>query len=199
MKELIRDKIQETKRRLVIEAVSKLFEEEGISALKMQDIARYLKMSVGALYKLFESKEALYFAYVAYQFEHFYKGLTSGCSDEVIPRHCLERFVAMKLEVFRAKRKAVEDPLAGDPLFFLKMDTRVGDAAAPIFDFLTMQFEKLAETTPLKEMDNLKIAYLFNAFTTGYVEYWIRRGGELKESPEKVVGNFLEGMIGGER
>ncbi len=199
MRELIRDKVQETKRRLVIEAVSKLFEEEGISALKMQDIARYLDMSVGALYKLFESKEALFYAYVTYQYALFHSKLTAGCTEQIGPRRCLERFAAMKLEVFRAKRKAVEDPMAGDPLFFLKMDTRIGDAAAPIFDFLAEQFEKLAETTPLKEKDNLKIAYLFNAFTTGYVEYWISRGGELEESPEKVVGNFLEGMIGGER
>jgi len=199
VRELIRDKVQETKRRLVIEAVSKLFEEEGISALKMQDIARYLDMSVGALYKLFESKEALFYAYVTYQYALFHSKLTAGCTEQIGPRRCLERFAAMKLEVFRAKRKAVEDPMAGDPLFFLKMDTRIGDAAAPIFDFLAEQFEKLAETTPLKEKDNLKIAYLFNAFTTGYVEYWISRGGELEESPEKVVGNFLEGMIGGER
>lgn len=199
MRELIRDKVQETKRRLVIEAVSKLFEEEGISALKMQDIARYLDMSVGALYKLFESKEALFYAYVTYQYALFHSKLTAGCTEQIGPRRCLERFAAMKLEVFRAKRKAVEDPMAGDPLFFLKMDTRIADAAAPIYDFLAEQFEKLAETTPLKEKDNLKIAYLFNAFTTGYVEYWISRGGELEESPEKVVGNFLEGMIGGER
>ncbi len=198
MKELIRDKVQQTKRRVVLEAVSKLFEEEGIATLKMQDIARYLNMSVGALYKLFESKEALYYAYVAYQFELFYRRLTQGC-EKLSPCDCLKHFTTIKLEVFRSKRKAVEDPLAGDPLFFLKMDTRVGEAAEPIFDFLARQFEKLAESSPLKESDALKIAYLFNAFTTGYVEYWIRRGGELEESPERVVGNFLEGMRSGER
>ena len=197
MKNRIKTEIEATKRKLILQEVSKLFETHGLSDLKMQDIAAHLGMSVGALYKLFTSKEALYYAYVAYQFDLFYRRWKEGCADDAAPEACLARFVALKLETFRSKRKAVEDPMAGDPLFFLKMSARIDDAATPVWEFLAYQFEKLDARSPLKEKDHLKTAYLFSAFTNGYVEYWITRGGTLEESPEEVVAAFLNGMADG--
>ena len=195
MKDLIREKVLETKRDLVIQEVAKLFETEGFGSLKMQDIAKSIGMSVGALYKLFESKEDLYYAYVANQIDTFFTALQERCSEKEEPRKCLETFIRMKFDIFVQKRKAIEDPVTGDPFFFLKMGTRISETAQPVFEYLAQIFQRLDLSEPLRERDMLKIAYLFSAYTTGYIEYWIEKDGDLDDSPTKVLKQFLEGMV----
>ena len=89
---------------------------------------------------------------------------------------------------------AIEDPVVGDPLFFFKMNTQKSDPAKPIFEFLAKLFERLDSVQPLKERNYMKLAYLFNAYTIGYIEYWINYDEEL-EKASIVVEEFLEGMI----
>ncbi|WP_457596530.1 TetR/AcrR family transcriptional regulator [Hydrogenimonas sp.] len=192
MNSRLKKALHETKRNLVLEEVSTIFETEGFG-VKMQRIAEALGMSVGALYKLFDSKEALYYAYIDYQIRLFHEKLLSLCDENDDSETVLERYVALKFEVFAAKRKAVEDPVVGDPLFFFKLNCHQEDAAGPIFDFLADTFRRLDGATPLKTRDFLETAYLFNAYTTGYVEYWLRCGGGLPEPKEALV-RFLEGL-----
>ena len=194
MKETIRKKVIETKRRIILEEVSKIFEAEGFSQVKMQEIAKRLDISVGALYKLFESKEALFHAYIDYQIRRFHQSLLDHCPSMNDPELCLRRYIRMKFDTFRSKRKAIEDPVVGDPLFFLKMSSRQTDPARPIFEYLAGLFEILDREGPLRERDTMKVAYLFNSFTTGYIEYWLHFDGALQESEEKILTEFLEGM-----
>ena len=194
MKEVIRQKVQETKRQIVVEEVSRIFESEGFHSAKMQEIAKKLGISVGALYKLFDSKEALYYAYIEHQIRNFHNELVESCPGFDDPVVCLERYVQLKFEVFSAKRKAIEDPVVGDPLFFVKMNAQRSDPARPIFDYLAKLFESLGRVRPLKEPNPLKLAYLFNAFTSGYIEYWIHYEERLEDSARQVVEEFLYGM-----
>ena len=197
MKEVIRQKVQEAKRQVVIEEVSRIFETEGFSSVKMQEIAKKLGISVGALYKLFDSKEALYYAYIEHQIRKFHEELVRTCPGFDDPLACLKRYVSLKFEVFSAKRKAIEDPVVGDPLFFVKMNAQRIDPARPIFEYLAKLFETLGRTHPLKESNPLKIAYLFNAFTSGYIEYWIHYEERLEDSAKQVVEEFLYGLAAG--
>jgi len=193
VKETLRKKLAASKRRLVLEEVSHLFENEGFHSLKMQDIAARLEMSVGALYKLFASKEALYHAYVAFQIERFYDALEEACRDERDAFVCLARYVRMKFDVFAQKRKAVEESAGNDALFFLKLHHRHHDPAEPIYNWLAERFKALSERAPLTERHPLKTAYIFNAYTTGYIEYWLRYGEGIETDEKDVVRRFLEG------
>jgi AcrR family transcriptional regulator len=194
VKDIIKQKVLETKRNLVLEEISKIFESDGFSNVKMQDIANSLGMSVGALYKLFSSKEELYYEYIAHQIRLFYDMLVQNSSNSSDPKESLEIYVKLKFDLFKAKRKAIEDPVVGDPLFFFKMNTQKSDPAKPIFEFLAKLFERLDSVQPLKERNYMKLAYLFNAYTIGYIEYWINYDEEL-EKASIVVEEFLEGMI----
>jgi len=194
MKELLKQMVAQTKREVVLGAVSRLFEREGLAKLKMQDIARALGISVGALYKLFASKEELFLAYVGYQIELFYKNLIERTQHRSDPKECLRIYTELKFSVFSQKRKALEDPLMGDPLYFLKMGRAQYKLVEPIHRQLATWFARLDAATPLKERDFLRIAYLFHAFTNGYVEYWLLHGGSLEERSEEAVELFLEGV-----
>ncbi|BCD61001.1 MULTISPECIES: TetR/AcrR family transcriptional regulator [unclassified Nitratiruptor] len=192
MKELIKQKIVETKKEILLEAVSNLFEQQGFANLKMQDIAKYLGISVGALYKIFASKEDLLLAYIEFEIQKFYRMLRNQTKNINDPFFCLQHYVNLKFEVFRQKRRAIEDPLMGDPLFFLKMGKKQYMLIEPIHKLLASWFERLHTKHPLKEKNFLKIAYLFNSYTNGYVEYWIVQGDEL--DPKQVVELFLQGV-----
>ena len=194
MRELLKQKVAQTKREIVLDAVSKLFEKEGLAKLKMQDIAKALGISVGALYKLFASKEELFLAYVSYQIELFYKHLLERTHNIADPKECLHIYTELKFSLFSQKRKALEDPLMGDPLYLLKMGRAQYRLVEPIHRQLAFWFERLDAATPLKERDFLHLAYLFHAFTNGYVEYWLLHGGSLEERSDEVVELFLEGV-----
>ncbi len=194
MRDLIKEKVLETKRSLVLQKVSEYFDKEGFESVKMQDIAENLGISVGALYKLFPSKDDLFFEYIAYQISDFHARLMQICYGIDDPRTLLQKFVELKFSTFISKRKAIEDPVIGDPLFFVKMNTQKSDPAKPIYTFLAETFSKLSEKEPLRVGDTIKTAYLFNAYTMGYIEFWLKHGGELNDNPKEVVERFLSGL-----
>ena len=194
MKEKIRQKIQETKADLVLEHVSEYFDQVGFSQATMQEIAAAVGISVGALYKLFPSKDALLAAYVDYQIKQFDKRLRTACLNQTDPKTCLIYFIQMKFAAFASKKKALEDPVLGDPFFFLKLHTRKENAALSILQFLAEQFAQLKKEVPIKCEDHLKTAYLFNSYTMGYIEYWLNYGGNLEEKAEEVLERFLNGQ-----
>jgi len=191
MREKIKEKVIASKRALVLEEVSSLFEKEGFVKLKMQDIAKYLGISVGALYNLFNSKEELFLAYVGYQIEHFYDELCKKTYYIKEPKECLRIYVELKWNTFKKKRKTIEDPLMGDPFYLLKMQKRQFALIEPIYRKLAGWFEELGIE---KEQDSMKLALLFHAFTNGYVEYWVATQKEFDE-PKRVVELFLKGVM----
>ncbi len=194
VKELLKEKIFETKKSLVLEKVSEFFDERGYENVKIQDIALHTGISVGALYKLFPSKDMLFFEYIAYQIGKFHEELLQKCSGITDPKEALKIYVELKFSTFKSKRKAIEDPVIGDPLFFVKMNAQKSNPAVPIYEFLSSLFEELGRRVPLKEDDHMKTAYLFNAYTMGFIEHWLNRGGELDDDPAEVVDGFLLGM-----
>ena len=130
MKDTIRQKLKETKSALILEAVSDYFDREGFDRATMQDIAREVGISIGALYKLFPSKEALFFAYISYQISRFYHELIAKSTKLKTPKERLILYIRLKFATFASKRKAIEDPVLGDPLFFVKMNTQRKDKEA---------------------------------------------------------------------
>ena len=194
MKEVIRQKLQETKSELVLAAISEYFDRVGFEKPKMQDIAKEVGISVGALYKLFPSKDALFYAYVEYQIRIFYRALLERCSTCEDPKKALLTYIELKIETFISKKKAIEDPVLGDPLFFLKMNVKRENPAKEVYMFLEEQFEKYSRKERLKPLEPLRLAYIFNGHIIAYIEYWINFGGELAGKEEEILSTFLEGV-----
>lgn len=189
----MKEKVFQVKKTMILEGVSAYFEESGFYSATMQDIAKNLGLSVGALYKFFASKEELFFAYIEYQISIFNDALQSECAMINDPRKCLELFVQRKFEAFQIKRAAISDPVLGDPLFFVKLSTPEQKLTQPIMDLLAQWFEQLIQKGDISERDPHELAYLFNAMTTGYIEYWLN-GGSLPQRSEEAVESFFQGF-----
>lgn len=196
MKDKIASKVKDYKKDLVLQVASAYFEDVGFDNLKMSELAKNCNISVGQLYKLFGSKENIYYEYVGYQIRLFYKQLQEECLHVNSPEERLLIYLNMKFTAFKNKRKVFESAVLGDPLFFSKMNTKQEKQAKPIYNFLQKEFEKLAEEHNIsRELDFLQVAYVFNSFSMGYIEHWLNTKGELDIDIKDVLDRFISGFI----
>ncbi len=194
MKSLMKEKIRDLKREMVLEKASLCFEKEGFDATTMGEIARNCGISIGALYKLFDSKEALFYAYVEYQIGQLYEKIVEKSRGVRSPREKLQIIVEQKFEAFGEKSRVILDPVAGDPLFFTKLSLNRKNPAQVIYDYTASLFEALAQEIPLRSQDPLLTSHLFHQFLLGYVEYWLLVGGDLRSQCASALEIFLEGI-----
>jgi AcrR family transcriptional regulator len=188
----IKEKIKEYKKELVLQKAGEFLEKNGFEKAKMADIAAYCGISVGALYKLFPSKDELFYEYVNYQIDTFYKHLTKEFKKLEFAEDRLKYFIKLKFETFMEKKQILKDTAAGDPLFFTKLNVNHKNPAIKVYELLAAQFEKIPN---LKTKNYLKTAYLFNAFTYGYIEYWLIYNENLSASIDEAYKLFMKGVV----
>ncbi len=196
MKEKIASKIKDLKKSLVLEEACKYFEEVGFENVKMSDLAKNCDISVGQLYKLFDSKENIFYEYVSYIINQFYENLISQSKELSSPKDKLLLYLRLKFAIFNDKKRTLTDPVAGDPLFFSKLNTKNRKIVQPIFEFLSIELEKLAREYGLEDdLNFLQVAYIFNSFTMGYVEYWLNSDDDkLNVDVEDILERFIAGF-----
>ncbi len=187
-------KVKELKRSLVLSEAADYFESVGFEAVTMAALAKKCGISVGALYKLFESKDALFYAYIEHEIDLLYKDIIDRCKETKDPKKRLEIIAALKFELFCSKSKLIFDPIAGDPLFFTKLSLGEKNPAKIIYDYTTLVFEDLKKEKNLKINDSTLLSYLFHNFLLGYIEHWLHLGGDLKRQSKAVLQTCVEGV-----
>ncbi len=195
MKEKIKTKIKELKKEFILQEASSYIEESGYDSLKINELAKRCKVSVGYLYQLFESKEKLFYEYVIYQIREFYNSLCEACKEIDSPDERLIIFTKMKLKIFKQKRDVIQDPVTGDPLFFMKLSKK--DPSIIIKEFLKPEFEKLSHLIPLKSNNFLKLSHIYSSYVLGYIQYCFNEDSieDCDENTSKeIFENFLEGI-----
>ena len=198
MKEKIKSKVIAYKKELILEEAGKYIENVGYNALKINDLSKKCGISVGQIYQLFESKEKLFYEYVLHQINKFYLSLIDACKDVKSPKERLLIFTRMKLDIFKKKRKVIQDPIAGDPLFFMKLNSK--NPSIIIQEFLTTQFRELSRIERLKNENHLQLAFSYSAYVLGFIEYCFNEQDKdecNEELHEKILDSFLNGVIEG--
>ena len=114
----IKDRMNELKKELLLEEASKQFEEIGYEHMKVADLAKTAKVSVGTIYALFNSKEGLYLSYLEHQINNFFAELEDRALSKVTPSEKIHTFIELKFSYYTQKRKAVEQNATNNPLFF---------------------------------------------------------------------------------
>ena len=75
------------------------------------------------------------------------------------------------------------DTIAGDPLFFAKLNANKENPAKKLYERVAKELEHMGIEEPLK------ISYLLNGLTLGYLEFWLAGAGELdaEDAYKKVL------------
>jgi len=184
----IQAQIKAFKQELILQKVSQYLEKHGYKNAKMADIAKFVGISVGALYKYFESKDMLFYAYVNYQIDTFYEHLKTTFATIQDPKERIFYFIQAKLKLFEEKRKLLTDTIAADPLFFIKLSATKENPAKKIYDLIAKELESIGVKDPIKA------SYLLNGITYGYIEHWIVYGGKLIDRAEEIYDRFFKGV-----
>jgi len=170
---VIKERIKAFKRELILQKVSELIEERGLEGLKMVDIAAACDISVGALYKLFGSKDELFYAYMEYQIDLFYRTLKSIFAGVEDPKERIRIYIELKFETLQSKKQLLKDTIATDPFFFAKLGISKQNPARKVYVLLAQQLELLGTH------DGLRLAYMLSGMTRGCIEMWLAGDGEL--------------------
>ena len=190
MSNKIDSKIKKLKRELYIETSVKYFEEYGYKDAKMSDLAEELNVSVGTLYKIFESKDNLYFEYILYQINQFLNILNNNKTDDPIEN--LRIYLRYTYEPFIKQRKYIEYTLTLDPFFFHKLNINKEHIMTGIFDFLAQQFELIIKD---ETMDYKHIAVLFKKLADGYTESYMIKEFDTSNVIDETIDLFLNGIL----
>ena len=194
MKKEMREKVKALKRQMILEEAGKYFEEEGFESLTMQTLAKRCGVSVGALYKLFDSKEELFYAYVVGEYERVFEEIVRANAAQSDPYEKLLTMVRLIFTHYSTKPKVILDPIAGDPLFFTKINLQYQHPAQILYNYGAELLEEYTKSKDLPLTDPLEAIYLFSGLMLGRMEHWLKFGGDLISQSQPTLEFFLNGL-----
>ena len=102
VRELSRKERERLSHRLeMLEAAERLFSREDYYGTTMQEIAEEAEFSVGALYKMFESKEDLYLRLIEMRAEQYFESVCERIEAASGPLEKIRSVIATKLDFFQ--------------------------------------------------------------------------------------------------
>jgi len=185
----IKDKMQDLKKEFLLEEASKQFEEVGYELMKVADLAKLAKVSVGTIYSLFNSKEDLYLAYLEHQICSFFLELEEKTLEANDPQDKIYAFIELKFSYYSQKRKAIEQSATNNPLFFNTLVKEHSVAFGKIYDYLEKCF---IELNPKIDKDKAtRMAFAINGFSDGYISLWLEMDDDLMKKVDEVTELFI--------
>ena len=185
----IKNKINELKKELLLEEASKMFEEVGYEQMKVADLAKVAKVSVGTIYAIFNLKEGLYFSYLEHQINNFFKELESKITNNSSPNEKIKIFIELKFSYYTKKKKAIEHSATNNPLFFNTLAKEHSKAFEKIYLFLQECFMEL--NPKIDKEKATRMAFAINGFSDGYISLWLELNDNLMDKVDEVSKLFI--------
>jgi len=188
----IKNKMSELKKELLLKEASKVFEEIGYEQMKIADLAKSAKVSVGTIYALFDSKEGLYLSYIEHQINNFFIELETKALARATPQDKIHTFIELKFSYYTQKRKAIEQSATNNPLFFNTLVKEHSEAFQKIYNYLEKCFIEL--NPKIDKEKATRMAFAINGFSDGYISLWLELDDNLMERVDEVSRLFT-GMV----
>ncbi|MCD4667017.1 MAG: TetR/AcrR family transcriptional regulator [Sulfurimonas sp.] len=191
----IKDKMNNLKKELLLEEASKQFEEIGYEHMKVVDLAKTARVSVGTIYSLFNSKGGLYLAYIEHQINNFFLELENRALSKSSPQEKIHTFIELKFSYYNQKRKAIEQSATNNPLFFNTLYKEHSQPFQKIYTYLAKCFIELNPS--FDEAQAMRMAFGINGFSDGYISQWLELNDNLMSKVDEVSELFIR-MIEGD-
>ena len=166
-------KLNEFRKKLIIETAHEYFKTYGYTNVQVEKIAKELEMGIGTIYSIFGSKEGLFLSWLFYIVNKAYQELKDQFEMQNNPIKQCEIFANFKLMYYEKNRSVFKDYIKNNP-FFLKDATRGEDnPMKKIYLLLATSIERLIEKeTNLMTKDAYHLAYLLDGIVDSYIEYY---------------------------
>ena len=186
---MIKAKLQDVKRTLILEEAAKGFETAGYEQLKVSDLAKRVGVSVGTIYGMFESKEGLYMAYIRAQIAAYLEELERRSEGMDDPVEQLALVFRIKFEHFARKRRAIEECAKNNPLFFSNLRQSEPEILEAAYAKITSIIQNVRPDLDTACAEQL--AYLFSSLSDGYISYWLKHDGDLLAQLPKLRSQMV--------
>jgi AcrR family transcriptional regulator len=170
-----------------------IYLDEGLVGLSMRKVGQMAGVSATAIYRHFDSKEALLAAVAEDGFALFAKYLWRGLQAET-PRERLRAtgtgYLRFALEQTPYYRVIFLSP--ADALGFLTMPETVGRKAAPTFQFLVDRVRECIEAGVLVDEEPAELAATIWAHSHGLVSLYLNGNLRIHLSTEQAFEDFYQ-------
>lgn len=185
----INRKILEVKKELILSEATLMFEKNGYENMKILDLTKSVGVSQTTIYSMFENKQGLYIEYIRLQIKDFLVELNELTKNSTSYEK-LHKFVALKFKYYINKSKAIESSIENNPLFFNIFYNDKTNPFKEIYCFLAEVFKEI--NVKIEEKQSIKLAYIFNSFSDGYISLWNeRKDFKLLDCVDEVCKKFF--------
>lgn len=190
----MQNKINELRKKLIVETAGKYFNEFGYEKTQIDKIAKELTIGVGTIYSIFGSKEGLFLAWVYSIMENAHIEITQKFDTEKSAVEKLKIFIDYKLSYYQ-KRKAVVIDYMQNNQFFLKNTARgANNPMYKMYDLLSAIIEEIVTQNRRKLDDYLISAYVLDGIINAYIERYSRENVDLSTKTNEVLEVFLNSI-----
>ena len=184
-------KMQEIKRDLIIEEATNLFIRDGYENMKIADLAKNAGVSIGAIYSMFGSKEALYNQYIMGQIEFYIEMMEQELENHTDPIEMLRVVTRIKFEAIMKNKNGIKEHLMSDPTFYLHVSSDENDPLTHIYMYISENImEPLAKSLG-NTVQPMELFFIYDGLTFGMAKYWILTGGDLMRRINQSIEMFL--------
>jgi len=159
--------------------------------MKISDLAKNAGVSVGAIYSMFGSKEALYNNYIMEQIEYYIEMMEEELENYTNPIEMLKVVTRIKFDAIIKNKNAIKENLISDPTFYLHVSS---DENNPLTHMHMYISEKIMEPL-IKSFGNnrnpMELFFIYDGIAFGMIKYWILTGGDLMERIDYAIEMFL--------
>jgi AcrR family transcriptional regulator len=185
----IKAKVNEYKKELLLQEATLMFETSGFNEMKISDLAKKTKVSIGTIYSLFESKEGLYMAYIQSSIESFFSDLNKRIGSESNAVEKIKIFLRLKFEHLYLKRYMLATSVQNNPLFFHTINNEFAYSLEPIYLFLAQCFMEL--NPRIDDETAMEIALAFNGFSDGFMTKSFQTNQELRLKVDEISEMYI--------
>lgn len=184
-------KMQELKRDLIIEEATNLFTRDGYENMKIADLAKNAGVSIGAIYSMFGSKEALYNQYMMGQIEYYINIMEQELENLTDPLDMIKVITRLKFTAIIKNKNALKESLMNDPTFNLHTSSDEDNPLTHAHMYISEKIMEPLAKTYKSTKQPMELFFIFDGITFGMVKYWILTGGDLMAKIDEAIEMFL--------
>jgi AcrR family transcriptional regulator len=197
----IKERDQLARREDVLAAAERVFSKNGFHGTFVSQIAEEAQLSVGTLYKLFSSKEALYIALIEDHFRSFLSHLECEVASTADVPAMLHLIIKAHLDYFERHKDFFLIYLSDRLALEWRIKERLGENIHLLhlryLDIVSAVMERGVATGLLKPMAPQDLAHLLISMVNSIVFQWVhaRQKYPLREKLPVILDTFFHGSL----
>lgn len=183
----LNDKVNELKKKLIIEIASDYFKTLGYEKTQIDKISRTLGIGVGTIYGYFKSKEGLFMAWLESIIDKAYVEIKEKCNSLDNPVDKLSALIDYKIDYFEKNKIIVKGYMENNQLFLRGISRRKEHPMAKVNKFCA---EIIKEIKPVSDDEAYLLANIFDGMINTYIECSLE-DDNLYNKKEEILERFL--------